>query len=291
MGGDVFSAVKVDQMCQNVARGGWQKLGIDVCVDALGQFCRGGGTIGQRSQNLAFPSQAMGQDIINDPLGLLNRLPVTGVEDAVPPALQPAQGCHESRQVAVWWRHQRRGPAHDVIAGKQHLAVGPFKAQVVGQMTRRVERAQTETVACDPGAIGQMFIRGKVRINPLCPAQIALLREALHDRAASAGGRAKRHHRRPNHAGKGMRQWTVIQMAVGDQNRAHRAACDGIQQGLHVLRIGGAGIDDRKIAVAHQIALRAGKGHRTGIGRSNHANTRLQLQELSGLRGMVQRKR
>ena len=54
-------------------------------------------------------------------------------------------------------------------------------------------------------------------------------------------------------------------MGMGDQDMRHRLAAHGIQQRLGMRFIIRAGIDDRDLALAHDVADRAGEGERARI--------------------------
>ena len=57
----------------------------------------------------------------------------------------------------------------------------------------------------------------------------------------------------------------MVAMGVGDENMRHRLAAHGIEQRLGMRLVIGAGIDDRDVALAHDVADRAGEGERARI--------------------------
>ena len=61
--------------------------------------------------------------------------------------LQFGTRCHEIGQISIRRRHQRAGPAHDVIRGE--TGVIPAKADVVTNMAGGVNHAQRPVVAGD----------------------------------------------------------------------------------------------------------------------------------------------
>ena len=57
----------------------------------------------------------------------------------------------------------------------------------------------------------------------------------------------------------------VVAMGMGDQNMRHGLAAHGVQQRFRMRLVIGAGIDDRDLALAHDVADRAGEGERARI--------------------------
>jgi hypothetical protein len=57
----------------------------------------------------------------------------------------------------------------------------------------------------------------------------------------------------------------MVAMGMGDQNMRHRLAAHGVQQRLCVRLVVRSGIDDRDLALAHDVADRAGEGERARI--------------------------
>ena len=57
----------------------------------------------------------------------------------------------------------------------------------------------------------------------------------------------------------------MVAMGVGDQDMRHGLAAHGIEQGCGMFLAVGTGIDDRDLAVAYDVAHRAGEGERARI--------------------------
>ena len=57
----------------------------------------------------------------------------------------------------------------------------------------------------------------------------------------------------------------MVAMGMGDEDMAHRLAAHGLEQRLGVRLVVGTGIDDRDLALADDVADRAGEGERARI--------------------------
>lgn len=79
------------------------------------------------------------------------------------------------------------------------------------------------------------------------------------------------------------RAWGMVVMGVGDQNLDDLLALELSQNGVDMAFVLAAGVDDRDLALAHDIRASAGKGERTGIILHDPAHKRRHLRHFARL--------
>src|SRR5262245_35905681 len=76
-------------------------------------------------------------------------------------------------------------------------------------------------------------------------------------------------------------------MGVRDQDMRYRLALDGIEQRLGMRLVVGTGIDDRDIALAHDVTDRAGEGERARIVAEDAPHAGTGFLDHAGLQGEI----
>ncbi len=114
--------------------------------------------------------------------------------------------------------------------------------------------------------IGQEMVRGKACVNAFPSAGQAHFHKAFHRIGPTRLRRTKGMDGRLGLGGQPGRQGRMVKVGVGHQNRGNRLV--GVQRGqkgAEVRRIIRAGVDDRYVARADDIAVGARPGHRRGV--------------------------
>ncbi len=258
-------------MGQHVAGGGGQQGGWGVLIDPRCQVGGGAGGLGQGLHNLGLAGLAVGDQLGQTGGGRGYGLAVAGQHLRPSARGQTVQGRHIGPHIAIGRRDQRRGPAHGVIARKQHVTAG--KAQVVSHMAGGVQGRDLNIADVQCLAVVQGFIRAKGQINAFTATRKPCSNKALHQGRSPCIGGAKGHYRGlelcRNPGGKGR----VVQMGMGDKDRRNPLIRgEGGQNRGHVVGVIGAWVDQGNLALAQQIAVGAAARHGRGVVRPDPPN-------------------
>ena len=188
---------------------------------------------------------------------------MAGVVDRLAARLQPREAGAEGGEVAVGRRDQRRRPAHDLVAGEERVCPRPRRssggrryaraspARSASSRDRRPPRPRR--CAGRGGSPRRSPRRRRARRPPRAAPSPATARRP--------GRRAPGPARRPGSA-KAARAGAVVAVGVGDEHRRDPLARHRGGERGEVARVVGAGVDDRDLALADDVAAGAGEGHR-----------------------------
>ncbi len=231
-------------------------------------------------------------------MGGINRGPVARIKD--PPALvvQTRAGRHEIGQVAIWWRHKRAGPAHDVICGE--TGVFPAKTDVIADMPGGVDHIQRPCIALDLVPVSHGAVGAKIGVDAFAATDLCALDQLRHNGRAPGSCIAKGKDRRAAGLGQIAGKGRMIQMGMGDDDMADvLAGLDGSQNRGQMAGRRGAGVNHSQPARAHKVSVCPAIGHRRRVIRHNPAQTGLQnlgntygwVKVIGGQHGLAFRKR
>jgi hypothetical protein len=147
-----------------------------------------------------------------------------------------------------------------VIADEIDLSLRPGEGEMIGGVARRGHRFQRPAGAFDHVAV----LHRKVRLEIAVGTRFRIVLLALEARPRGA--------MRPLGINRGAsrrldprRVRRVVAVSMGDENMRHGLATHRIQQRLGMRLVVGAGIDDRNLALAHDVADGAGERERARI--------------------------
>ncbi len=216
--------------------------------------------LGEAMQDRGFARPAVAGEEADIALGFRNFRAMAREVQIFCAGLQPVERGHVVDHRSIRRRHDRGRPAHHVIADEIDLSLGPGERQMIGGVAGRRDRLQRKPLPFDDVAVLDLDVRPEIAVG--AGFRIVLLALEARPRGAmrslgidrrAGGGLDPRGVRR------------VVAVGMGDQNMRHGLATHGIEQRLGVRLIVGTGIDDRDLALAHDVADRAGEGERARI--------------------------
>lgn len=145
-----------------------------------------------------------------------------------------------------------------MIAGKERIAFPPGEGEMVCRVPGCLDHCQGPVRSCDGHPVGQPAVGSKTGVG------------TRPDRS-TRGGMGQ--NRRPNRCGEPACAGTVIAMRMRHDNRGNTCPADRREKTRVMLVIIRARVDHRERGLAEQVGLRAGEGHRSGIGRGHDAQT------------------
>ena len=253
--------MQINQMRQDVAAGRIQQVGRGVGINKGGQFGRS--CHFQPAQGVKdgrFPKQPVLCQF-GQPSGRIGDSGAMTRQKAGPsPMRQCPQRGHIGRHVAIRRRHQRAGPLHDMIAGKQDFAQG--KSDMAPHVSRQVQHVQRQPPNCHDITVRQPAVWQKAVIGALATRQ-PLHGQIGHDRTSPAVGRAECQNLCPGFRLQARHKGRVIKMRVGHKDPCDLFALSQRRQQCRkmVLQIRPR-VDHGDLALAHQIRIRPGSGQR-----------------------------
>ena len=156
-----------------------------------------------------------------------------------------------------------------MVADEIDLSLAPGERQMIGGVPRGRHRFQRPAGAFDGVAVLDLDVGPEVAVG--AGFRIVLLALEARPRGAVRPLGIDRR------AGRGLDPRGVRRMVVvgmGDQDMRHRLAAHGVQQRLGVRLVVRAGIDDRDLALADDVADRAGEGEGARIVAENPPHAR-----------------
>ena len=147
-----------------------------------------------------------------------------------------------------------------MIADEIDFSLRPRERQMIGGVARRRHRLQRPAIALDGLAVAHPHIGIEIAVGAgfriVLLALIARPRRPVRAFGIDGG------------TGRGLQPRGVrgmVAMGVGDQNMRHGFPAHGVQQRRRMGLVVGTGIDDRDLALAHDVTHRAREGERARI--------------------------
>lgn len=252
-------------MCQKIAtRGRHQDLwrveidGLRKCGQGLWSFRQGG-------QQRILPHLAMGQKLCDAQGGGPDRRAVSGQQASRPERRKQRERVAVISHITVRGGDQGAGPTHDDVTGKNRAS--GLKANVISEMARCVQSRQGNAASADRFSMGKQTVRYKGAVHTLTSAFVAPFGPGPHCHASACIGGTKCQYRRASGCRKGRGEGGVVKMGMRDKDAGNsftrmQRRQDSPLMGGQV----GPRVDDRDIACAHQIGVRASPGHGRGVG-------------------------
>ena len=211
-------------------------------------------------QDRGFAAVPVRDQMLHVPRRIADRVAVAGQIERLAAFCELVQRGHVIAHGAVGRRHDGGRPAHDVIAGENQIGFLERERHVVGGVSRRGQRLERPAVAAHHFAIGERHVGAKIHVGgSVEPARLADMQRAsepvraLGENFCAGRGLDLGHRRR------------MVAMGVGDEDVRHRLAAHRVEQRRDMGVVVGAGIEDRHLAAADDVADRALEGERARI--------------------------
>jgi len=231
---------------------------VDVGVKAGRQVGDAGGAGLQGGQDLGLAPETMGDVGVEEGVDLAHRRAMGRPEGGEMALADLFQAFHVGAHVAIRRGHHRRRPAHHMVAAEEGVLLKERIADVRRGVAGRGDGLDGPALTRDPAASAEVEVGSEAdviaRHHP----------HGLYLGGVRGQGAAARHHRAGARL-EGGGQRRMVQMVVGDEDVADALARHSGQQGLQMVRVVRAGIDDRHHPLADDVGAGAGEGERAGV--------------------------
>ena len=258
--------------------GGAGEARIEADIDRFDDGRNVGRALAEPVQDRGFAAVPVRDQMLDVTRRIADRVAVAGQIDRLAAFGELVQRGHVIAHGAVGRRHDGGRPAHDVIAGENQIGFLERERHVVGGVSRRGQRFKRPAVAAHGLAIGERDVGAEIHVGgSVEAARLAdMQRPGEPVRAFGenfcAGRRLDLGHRR-----------RMVAMGVGDEDVRHGLAAHRIEQRRDMGVVVRAGIEDRHLAAADDVADRALEGERARIVGGHRAHQRRHLFHRVGL--------
>ena len=266
-------------MRQRGQRGGAYEARIEPDIYGLDDRRDVGCALAEPMQDGRLASLPMPDVILHEARRLVHRAAVTGQIERLAAAGELFQRSHVIAHGAVGRRHDRGRPRHHMVAGEQEIGFLECVRHVVGRVSGRRHRFHGPAGAADLFAVGERDIGAEIHVGagvePARLADVQRTRQAVGALRINLG------------AGCGLdlgHGGGMIAVGVGDENVGDGLPAHGVEQRADMRVVIGAGVEDRDLAAADDVADRALIGERAGIVGDDGAHARRHLLRLARLR-------
>jgi len=249
---------EADEMGEHVERGGLVQALVDIRVHGLDDGANARFALFELFDDLRIAHQPVRSDGANKAARLFDGRAMGREIDSIIAREQRVKALEVGVHVSVGRRNDGRRPAHYVIAGKKRAFPGERKAQMIGKMSRRMDRFNAPARPFDGRAVADDLVRRKAVIGALVKRRRVKFPFANRMRPEAENGRA--------HAiGEAPRPAAMIAMGVRDQDMGDAFAGERRYKRVEMRKVVWTRINDGDLALADNVGSGAGISEGAGI--------------------------